>query len=108
MANKFRKTINKKRMKCNSPRPLRRGEPGFAKKKRVVKACSGGKEKIIKYGAKGYKHNYSDSAKKSFRARHKCDQKKSKTSASYWACKDLWPRGKKTTNPKAKKGRYRR
>lgn len=25
MANKFRKTINKKRMKCNSPRPLRRG-----------------------------------------------------------------------------------
>ena len=28
-------------------------------------------------------------AKKSFRARHKCDQKKDKTSAGYWSCK-MW------------------
>lgn len=26
-------------------------------------------------------------AKKSFRARHKCDQKKDKTSAGYWSCR---------------------
>tara|TARA_R110002153_G_scaffold64821_4_gene173710 strand:+ start:2903 stop:3247 length:345 start_codon:yes stop_codon:yes gene_type:complete len=26
-------------------------------------------------------------ARKSFRARHKCDQKKDKTSAGYWSCK---------------------
>ena len=28
-------------------------------------------------------------ARKSFRARHKCDQKKDKTSAGYWSCK-MW------------------
>ena len=108
MANKFRKSFDKKRMKCNKSRPLRKGESGYGKKKRVVKACEGGKEKIVKFGAVGYKHNYSDSAKKSFRARHKCGQKKSKLGAQYWACKDLWPRGKKTSSPKAKKGAYRR
>jgi hypothetical protein len=26
-------------------------------------------------------------ARKSFRARHKCDQKKDKTSPGYWSCK---------------------
>ena len=83
---------------CNKPRKSTR--PG---KKKMVKACEGGKEKTVHYGATGYDHNYSDSAKKSFRARHKCDQKKSKLSAQYWACKDLWPRGKKTKNPGGKK-----
>jgi hypothetical protein len=94
---------DKKSMPCNKPRRSDR-----AGKKKMVKACEGGKEKLIHYGAKGYKHNYSKSAKKSFRARHKCDQKKSKLTASYWACKDLWPKGKKTTNPNAKKGAYRK
>jgi hypothetical protein len=28
-------------------------------------------------------------ARKSFRARHKCDQKKDKTTAGYWSCK-MW------------------
>jgi hypothetical protein len=94
---------DKKSMPCNKPRRSDR-----AGKKKMVKACEGGQEKLIHYGAKGYKHNYSKSAKKSFRARHKCDQKKSKLTASYWACKDLWPKGKKTTNPNAKKGAYRK
>lgn len=97
------KSIDKKKMKCNSPRPLRKGEPGYGKKKKVVKGCKAGRQELIKFGAKGYGHNYSDSAKKSFRARHKCDTAKDKTSARYWACKDLWPRGKKTKNPTAKK-----
>tara|TARA_R100000353_G_scaffold74490_1_gene56801 strand:+ start:5968 stop:6279 length:312 start_codon:yes stop_codon:yes gene_type:complete len=97
------KSINKKAMKCNRPRALRKGEPGYGKKKKVVLGCKAGRQKLIKYGAKGYGHNYSDSAKKSFRARHRCDGAKDKTSARYWACKDLWPRGKKTKNPTAKK-----
>jgi len=72
------------------------------KKKRVVKACEGGKEKIIHFGASGYGHNYSAAARRSFRARHGCDKKKSKLTASYWACRDLWSRGgkKKTTGTK--------
>jgi hypothetical protein len=71
-------------------------------KKRVVKACEGGKEKIIHFGASGYGHNYSAAARRSFRARHGCDKKKSKLTASYWACRDLWSRGgkKKTTGTK--------
>jgi len=97
------KQINKKNMKCNSPRALRKGEPGYGKKKKVVLGCKAGRQKLIKYGAKGYEHNYSDSAKSSFRARHKCSSKKDQTTAGYWACKDLWPGGKKTKRPSAKK-----
>lgn len=78
---------SKSKMKCNSPtRSSRSG------KKKMVKACEGGKEKLLHYGDSDYKHNYSKEAKKSFRARHKCDSKKSKLKAGYWACKDLWPK----------------
>ena len=81
-------TINKKSMPCNKPRKSNRPN-----KKRMVKACSGGKEKLIHYGASGYGHNYSTAARKSFRARHKCDSAKDKLTARYWACKDLWTKG---------------
>lgn len=89
--------MNKKDMPCNKPR--RSTAKG---KKMMVKACEDGKEKIVHFGAKGYGHNYSKAARRSFRARHKCDQKKSKLSASYWACKKLWTPGgsKKTTGTK--------
>jgi hypothetical protein len=80
----------KKSMSCNSPKPSTR--PG---KKRMVKACADGKEKLIHYGAKGYKHNYSKEAKKSFRARHKCDDASDKLSPRFWACKNLWGKSKK-------------
>jgi hypothetical protein len=89
--------MNKKDMPCNKPR--RSTAKG---KKMMVKACEDGKEKIVHFGAKGYGHNYSKAARRSFRARHKCDEKKSKLSASYWACKKLWTPGgsKKTTGTK--------
>ena len=94
---------NKSKMKCNVVRPSTR--PG---KKKMVKACEGGKEKLIHYGHSDYGHNYSAAARKSFRARHKCNQKKSKLTASYWACKDLWGgKGKSTkSNPKGVRGKY--
>ena len=34
-------------MKCNSSRRIRKGEPGYGKKKFVVKACEGGTEKLF-------------------------------------------------------------
>lgn len=78
----------KSEMPCNKPRRSdRRG------KKKMVKACQGGKEKLIHFGATGYGHNYSDKARKSFRARHKCEGKKDKLTASYWACRTLWKAG---------------
>lgn len=86
---------DKKEMPCNKPRRSDR-----AGKKKMVKACENGKEKLIHYGAKGYGHNYSKKARKSFRARHQCDEKKSKLSASYWACKDLWRSGGEKRAPK--------
>ena len=73
--------VNKDRMKCNSPK---RG----GSKKFVVKACKNGKEKIVRYGDPNMKIKKSNpKRRKSFRARHKCDQKKDKFSAGYWSCK---------------------
>jgi hypothetical protein len=94
---------DKSKMSCNKPRPSDR-----AGKKRMVKACSGGEEKLIHYGAKGYGNNYSDAARKSFKARHKCSSATSKLTARYWACKDLWggKGGHTTSSPSSRKGKY--
>ena len=95
----------KKRLKPNKPaRSYKKN------KKKMVLASEGGKKKLIHYGEKAYGHNISDAARKSFRARHKCDQKKSKLTASYWACKDLWSKSspKKTTGTKGRVARKRR
>ena len=94
---------DKSKMACNSPKKSDR-----AGKKKMVKACENGKEKLIHYGASGYGHNYSDAARKSFRARHKCDSAGSKLSARYWACKDLWggKGGDTKANPKGVRGKY--
>ena len=90
-------------MACNKPKRSPK-----SKKKKMVKAWEGGKEKLIHYGHSDYGHNYSAAARKSFRARHKCNQKKSKLTASYWACKDLWGgKGKSPkSNPKGVIGKY--
>ena len=83
--------ISKKNISCNQPTKSWKPE-----KKRVVKACSKGKEKIIHFGATGYGHNYSTAARKSFQARHKCNTANDKLSARYWACKNLWTLGGST------------
>jgi hypothetical protein len=90
-------------MACN--RPVSSDRPG---KKMMVKACSNGQEKLIHFGAKGYGNNYSAAARKSFRARHSCDQADNKLTAQHWACSYLWkgPGGATTSNPKGRKGKY--
>lgn len=77
--------VDKKSMPCNKPR-----RSSKKNKKKVVKACEGGKEKIIHYGDSRYPHNYSKEARKNFKARHGKNIKKGKMSAAYWADKDLW------------------
>ncbi len=75
--------IDKDRMACNKPRRTSGGSKKF-----VVKACKNGKEKIVRYGDPNMKIKKSNpKRRKSFRARHKCDQKKDKFSAGYWSCK---------------------
>ena len=82
-------------MKCNSPRRT----PGHSKKSHVVKACSGGKERVIRFGEKGAstagKPKAGESARmkakrKSFKARHAKNIAKGKMSAAYWANKVKW------------------
>ena len=90
-------------MSCN--RPVKSDRAG---KKKMVKACSNGQEKLIHFGAEGYGHNYSSAARKSFRARHGCDSADNKLTAKYWACKHLWagPGGSTKSSPSNRRGKY--
>ena len=54
-----------------------------------VKSPGGAGKRLIHFGATGYKHNYSEAAKKNFRARHNCDGAQ-KDTAKWWACNYLW------------------
>ena len=83
---------NKSSMKCNNP--VSSDRPG---KKMMVKACSNGQEKIIRFGQQGVsgagKSPKSESEKarrKSFKARHAKNISKGKMSAAYWADKVKW------------------
>ncbi len=68
---------------CNQPRRT----PG-ERKKFVVKACENGQEKIVRFGDPNMKiKKHIPARRKSFRARHKCDQDNTKLSARYWSCK---------------------
>ena len=86
---------NKKTLKCNTPRRT----PGHKTKSHIVKACSSGKERIIRFGQQGVKTagkpKPGESAKQkarraSFKARHAKNIKKGKMSAAYWADKVKW------------------
>ena len=66
----------RKGLAINKPRRIRKGEPGYGKKKFVVCAKEGNKTKTIRFGDANMKIRKSNpKARKSFRARHKCDQK---------------------------------
>jgi hypothetical protein len=81
-------------MKCNSPKST----PSHPKKSHVVKACSGGTEKIIRFGQQGVKGSPKKSGeseayanrRKRFKARHSKNIAKGKMSAAYWADKVKW------------------
>ena len=71
-----------RKVKLNSPMQ------GDVKKFKVYVKNSKGNVVKVNFGQKGMvikKDN--PEARKSFRARHKCDQKKPKTSAGYWSCR---------------------
>lgn len=59
-----------------------------AKFKVYVKDKKTGNVKKVNFGAKGERIKKDNPARrKSFRARHKCDTAKDKTTARYWSCK---------------------
>jgi hypothetical protein len=88
------KPIKKADMACNTPRRT----PGHATKSHVVKACSAGDERLIRFGQQGVqgspkKADESDAHKarrESFKARHSKNIAKGVMSAAYWANKVKW------------------
>ena len=79
--------------------------PKHRTKKAVVGVRVGGKVKIIRFGAQGMGHNYSPEARRSFKARHRKNIAKGKSSAAYWANKVFWAGkgGSKKMPPKSQK-----
>ena len=76
--------IDKDKMACNKPQRT----PNHPTKKSIVKACENGKEKVVRFGDQHMKIRKNEPGRrKNFRARHSCDEKKSKLSAGYWSCK---------------------
>lgn len=71
--------------KVNLGKPFR--TPGGPKKFAVYVKSKGGNVKKVTFGDPNLKvRNKNKAAAKSFRARHKCDQKKDRTTAGYWSC----------------------
>jgi hypothetical protein len=72
-----------KNVKLNSPFRT----PGGPKKFAVYVKTPGGGVKKVTFGDPNLRvRNASKARAKSFRARHKCDQKKDRTTAGYWSC----------------------
>ncbi|MEC8307202.1 MAG: hypothetical protein VXZ72_05100 [Chlamydiota bacterium] len=81
-------------------------------KKKMVLAKKGDKVKLIHFGQKGYKHNYSKSAKSNYLSRSAGIRNKSggltmndKFSPNYWSRRVLWPKNKKADGSAATRRR---
>lgn len=71
---------------CNKPKAQSQGG-----KSHVVKACSNGNEKIIRFGQAGVQGSPKGTARnKAFHARHAKNIAKGTMSAAYWAAKTKW------------------
>ena len=77
-----------KTVKLNTPRPIRKGEPGHGRKKSVVFVRDGERVKRVMFGDPNMPIRKDNPAtRKNFRARHNCDNPGPKTKARYWSCK---------------------
>jgi len=89
--------IDKSKMKCDKPKAQAVGDSETGKS-HVVKACEGGKEKIIRFGQRGVKGSPKKEGeseayvnrRKRFKSRHAKNIAKGKMSAAYWADKVKW------------------
>jgi len=87
----------KSEMPCNKPKAEAHGS-GETGKSHVVKACDGGKEKLIRFGQLGVKGSPKKegeskeyaSRRQRFQTRHAKNIAKGKMSAAYWANKVKW------------------
>jgi hypothetical protein len=94
---KFVSEAKKSEMKCNSPKSEPVGD-SLTGKSHVVKACEGGKEKLIRFGQRGVKGSPKKegeskeyaSRRKRFQTRHAKNIAKGKMSAAFWSNKVKW------------------
>lgn len=96
----MKKQAKKAEMPCNAPKRT----PDHPKKSHIVKACTDGKEKIIRFGEQGAKTAGKPKAgeseamskkRASFKSRHAKNIAKGPSSAAYWADKAKWSEGGK-------------
>jgi len=76
-------------MKGNKPQRAPKG----AKQKYIVKACDDGKQKIVRFGYRGmqdFLQHKDPKRRASFKARHRCSEKKDKLTPGWWACNYNW------------------
>lgn len=89
--------LDKSKMKCNKPKAQAVGD-SLTGKSHVVKACSGGEEKIIRFGQRGVKGSPKKKGESKayamrrheFKTRHAKNIAKGPMSAAYWANKVKW------------------
>jgi hypothetical protein len=95
---------DKDSLKCNKPQRT----PSHPKSSHVVKACTDGKEKLVRFGQQGVsgspkKDGESESyrkRRKSFKSRHAKNIAKGPSSAAYWANKVKWAEGGAVVAPR--------
>jgi len=80
-----------KSVTLNKPSRISKGEPGHGRKKfKVYVKTKSGKVKKVMFGDPNMEiRKDNPEARKSFRARHKCDTATDKTTARYWSCR-MW------------------
>ena len=87
-----------KTVTLNKPSRISKGEPGYGRKKFKVYVKDGDKVKVVRFGYPGMEIKRDDPGRrKSFRARHNCDNPGPKTKARYWSCFQ-WRAGAKVDN----------
>lgn len=84
-----------RQLKCNQPQKNESGGKKF-----VVKACSKGQERIVRFGDATMSHfkeggqkgkGHGDQGRRdNFRARHNCAQKSDPFTPGYWSCRHSW------------------
>ena len=80
-----------KSVRLNKPTRIRKGQPGYGRKKSQVYVKAGSRVKRVTFGDPKMRIKKSSPARrKSFKARHGKNIAKGKMSAAYWANKVKW------------------
>lgn len=77
-----------RKVSLGEPSRIKKGEPGYGRKKFKVYVKDGAKVKKVMFGDPNMEIKKDDpERRRNFRARHNCDNPGPKTKARYWSCK---------------------